>query len=696
MPFEQARPVWCSEPQTLNDFLGFYCPVSVASETAAVLHIAAINDYRLWLNGDFAAHGPARCGHDHARIDEIALQLPAGTNHLAIEVAAYHMNSYEHTDQPGMLCFELLADAQVLAASDRDLRLRRMTERLRGMQRYSFQRPTAEAWRLDAAAADWRLGFDDELLPVDYVNGYTFHERHAPLPEYPQVEGALHSSWRCSYQNTDDFRRGRELSGIGEQLKGCAEDQLELHVLQLMSGCASAHCDPLDPAQLGTGDALLYDLQRNYSGFIQLDCHCSEATRIVITFDERLTDEGDVNWRRMDCLNALHFELAPGDYQLETFAPYTARWLKVHVYSGGCSITRCGMRRYENAAMFIGDQLPADPELQGISIAAQHTIAQNSVDIFTDCPSRERAGWLCDSFFMGRYERTLVDNAGVEYDFLENFLLSDSFAHLPQGMLPMCYPADFYNGHFIPQWSLWYVLELDEYLQQHAGSPLRELARPRLQALLAWFAGYENDDGLLEGMPGWNFVEWSHANQLVQDVNYPSNMLYARALLAADRIGGTDTYAEKAAQLRRTIIAQSWDGEWFHDHALRSDAGALQVQEAVTEVCQYYALFFDLRPDGWQTLWQRLQDHFGSRYDSDGAFKHIYPANAFIGYVLRIDLMSRIGSPQQCLEEIKGLYGGMAAMTGTLWEHKDTSASCNHGFAGYIALMIQQLTAEQA
>lgn len=42
----------------------------------------------------------------------------------------------------------------------------------------------------------------------------------------------------------------------------------------------------------------------------------------------------------------------------------------------------------------------------------------------------------------------------------------------------------------------------------------------------------------------------------------------------------------------------------------------------------------------------------------------------------------------QLLEEIKGYFLYMAKRTGTLWEHKDTYASCNHGFASYVAELI--------
>ena len=54
--------------------------------------------------------------------------------------------------------------------------------------------------------------------------------------------------------------------------------------------------------------------------------------------------------------------------------------------------------------------------------------------------------------------------------------------------------------------------------------------QPRVLRLLDYFKPFENEDGLLEKLQSWVFVEWSAANDFVQDVNYPSNMLYAGTL----------------------------------------------------------------------------------------------------------------------------------------------------------------------
>ena len=104
-----------------------------------------------------------------------------------------------------------------------------------------------------------------------------------------------------------------------------------------------------------------------------------------------------------------------------------------------------------------------------------------------DCPSRERAGWLCDSFFTARGAADLCGNTPVERNFFENFLLPERFAHLPDGMLPMCYPADHNDGVFIPNWALWFVVQLEEYLRRSGDRQMVEPLRPRVLSLFEYF-----------------------------------------------------------------------------------------------------------------------------------------------------------------------------------------------------------------
>ena len=303
-----------------------------------------------------------------------------------------------------------------------------------------------------------------------------------------------------------------------------------------------------------------------------------------------------------------------------------------------------------------------------------------------DCPSRERAGWNCDGFFTGRASMDLTGNAKEEKLFLQNFLLPEKFPDIPDGMLPQCYPADFPDHSIIPNWAMWFVLELDEYFTRTGDRELVDALRPRVMKLMEFFWKCRNEDGLLEKLPNTVFVEWSRANALVKDVNYPTNMTWARLLDVVARLYGVPDYVAEAEKVRETVRRQSWNGTFFVDRALRHKDGSLKSDAEATETCQYYAFFFGAAtPESHPELWKRLVEDFGPRRKQDNKWPDVAFSNAFIGNYLRFECLSRAGLSAQILEESKGYFSFMAERTGTLWEHDAPTASCSHGFASHIA-----------
>lgn len=167
---------------------------------------------------------------------------------------------------------------------------------------------------------------------------------------------------------------------------------------------------------------LLLDAGMNYTSFIGAEL-CAETDAIVFfTFDEILWHEAldDIHLRtffdskalplsfsRLECCNVIKYSLKKGEYRLCSFEPYTFRYLKIAV-KGRIRLKRVYHIPYENPSIpkdiFCTDR----PELNQIFEAGVRTFAQNAVDVLTDCPSRERAGWLCDSFFTAQAEALLT------------------------------------------------------------------------------------------------------------------------------------------------------------------------------------------------------------------------------------------------------------------------------------------------
>jgi alpha-L-rhamnosidase len=253
----------------------------------------------------------------------------------------------------------------------------------------------------------------------------------------------------------------------------------------------------------------------------------------------------------------------------------------------------------------------------------------------------------------------------------------------------MCYPGDF-NGLFISQWNMWYVLEVRDYILYRNPKADRALFRPSIDAFLAFLKQYENEDGMLECLPSWNFVEWSTANEWVKDVNYPTNFLYCEVLRAADDLYHRPELRAQAANLANKLRAKAFNGEVFTDNAVRDETGVLCNTGNVSEAGQYYAVLFgdvDLADPVYAVLNRHIADGF-RMFAKNAGGQPFVPVNAFIGFYLRLKVLEQQKLHDILLRDVKNFFGVMAKETGTLWEYKSGSGSRNHGFASYAAVAI--------
>lgn len=280
----------------------------------------------------------------------------------------------------------------------------------------------------------------------------------------------------------------------------------------------------------------------------------------------------------------------------------------------------------------------------------------------------------------------------MERNFLENYILSPQSPFLPAGMLPMCYPADHNDGIYIPNWPMWLVLELEGYVERTKDRSLLEQAKPKIDGLLAFYRTYQNEDGLLENLDGWVFIEWSQCNSpaYIAGVNYPTNMLYAKMLETAGRLYEIPALVHQAENLRSVIRAQSFDGTFFEDNRIREN-NLLVPTGHRSETCQYYAFYFGVASRQTEPeLYELLLRQFGPRRDPAVIYPEIAPSNAIVGNYLRLEILLQNGAYDEVLDECRRFFYGMAERTNTLWEHNRASCSLNHGFASVAANYITE------
>ena len=692
-PFKKAVAVWARGLEDeRNVTLGLYTTVKGGN---VVLRVAASGFYRVFVNNEFTYYGPARCAEGFYRVDEVPLFLSESA-HIAIETINYRIRSFGYISAPGFIQAEIEQDGEIIAATgDTTFAGFDLTERVRRIQRYSYQRPAAESYIMGPDYADWRVGKPAKTAKaVELVTTAekTFVPRRIPLNTFPDTY-ASHLSAFGTFRDgviPQIYEKDRSLTmpnDPDEYLPGFCEHELVLHLtdrVQEFQTVSVKTADATTPdCSLRAGEFAIVSLPGAKTGFIAADIRCEQAGELFILFDETLTEDNDVDPIARECCNVVQLCLEAGEYAFRTMEPFGLKYAKLMVTSGHFTVKNFRVTNLVCPQPVITAYEGNDPVLAAVFEAAKQTFIQSSSDLFMDCPTRERAGWLCDSYFTARAEKEFTGANVIEYNYLENYLLPEKFKDMPHGMVPMCYPSDHRKDSYIPNWAMWFVLELEDRLHRVGDRAFIRQFEKRVYDLIDFFKQYENADGLLEHLPSWVFVEWSKANDLVQDINFPSNMLYARMLEAAAHIFEDNTLVQKAEALKETIRARSFDGEFFVDNEVYQNGKPVSTGER-TEVCQYYAFFTGVAtPKTYPTLWKTLVEDFGPERGKTGKHPQIYPANAFIGNYLRLMLLEDNGLYAQILDEIKGYFHYMAQRTGTLWEHIDTHASCVHGFASY-------------
>jgi len=702
-PFVKARPVW---PQGMEHEMNVTCRLfgrfTATQSEELLLRVAGATIYRAFLNGHFFAHGPARCAHGFFRVDEWPLPTAflREENELCIEVAGYNVNSFAYLDQPSFIQAELAGDGGVIlyTGGDGGFAGGLDTTRVQKAERYSFQRAFTEAYALPTNAADatapcmWAVQPDKTLVP-----------RRVPLPALSAVttRAIADTGHAVSANPPAPPYNNRATVQIGEAIKGFTTNNLDAFLTDEMRQYAFHSTSKIQAATALSLTENMYQVLcfgQNTTGFISIDVECADDTLLYLLFDERLNDSGHIDYTRTTSVNIIKYTLPRGKHTLLTMEPYVMRYLKIFCARGNLQASMPQLIEYKaNLPLQPWPKL-ADKELETIYAAAVETLLQNSVDLFMDCPSRERAGWLCDSYFTARAEKQIAGENRIEENFLENYLLPESFPFLPQGILPMCYPADHNDGVFIPNWCMWLVLELEDYLARGGKLSLVQAFRGKVYGFLRYLEPFHNEQGLLEDLAGWVFLDWSRANDadVVCGVNFPTNMLYARMLEAVAALYDDAECAARAANLHTLIREMSFNGICFADNSTRQN-GILTRTQNTTEACQNYAFFCGTATaESHPALWADFLKGFDAAQGLHNTY-NLAPANAFIALYVRLAALAHANCTAEIEADVRRIFFPQAVLTGTLWENLPAeghiSFSMNHGFAAYAANLLAMVSA---
>lgn len=661
--------VWAGPGERKNVELCFSCHLEQSRDIT--IELVARDIYNLFVNGVFVSYGPSRGAKGYCRVDrlDISPYLTESDNLICVYVQSNYTDALCFAKEEPLFGARILQGDKILRQTE-DFRCSHMADKLSKVERMSSQRGFVEVYDMKADrqnAVFPALETREVACPRLLDRGVSYAQNRL-ISARSIKSGRAYADSTAHWEN--DFTRlldsGQKLSAFRREECDCV---LSKELLRFRF---------TEEAPQGTGYRL-FAFEKVHCGKFKLRVKAAGKTNIWLTYDDVLID-GYVKFNREHIIHGVKWILEDGAYTLYSQEVYTAKYIQL-IVQGDAVIEEVSVICVENPDVERFEMPSLDRELQIIVDAAKNSFAQNAYDIFTDCPSRERAGWLCDSYFLAKAERFFTGENKVEKNFLENYLLFENDVFKHNGIIPMCYPSEIsMENRYIPNWILWYVLELEDYRNRTDDVPFVARHTSRIRDILEFFAGYENEFGLLENLEGWVFVEWSRATDFVGGVNFPSNMLYAEALRAAGTLLDDVHLIEKSKGLKARILKMSYNGTVFIDNAVRVD-GVLKLTENVSELCQIFAQYFDIAPRD-----TRFRENFKTRFSQ--CDYEVCPAALFIGGVLRLMSLIKMGEYALALEESKERFLSMAERTGTIWELFNENASCNHGFGSIIGKLI--------
>ena len=652
--------------------------------------LSAASCYKVIADGKLLGFGPNRTAHGYAR----AAVYPFNAQYITVEVQSHFVPNFCWVKrEPFFACVLKTESGKEYFAED--FNCFALSDRVQKVRRYSFQRGFCETYinEKDRTALYFckpqnafpRVKTEKaelpHLLPSETLN---------PALSEIFAEKVIDSGY-CKTSPEIAVYVDRTETLIGTVIEGFKRGEW-----QDFSTDEISRITYLSGAKSGDYAYETLDFSRIVTGIVEVEIIAGNAGEVFFAFDEILSDEKlkTIKPFRGDTANVFKWTVKKaGVYNLSAFEPYAFRYANVITSAGVKANVK--VRAYENPEagkmLFECD----DKKIEQIMEAARHTFAHNAVDLLTDCPSRERAGWLSDSFFSSVAERVFTGDNKVERAFLQNYILADKSGH-PKGMIPRCYPADYYEvDGFIPNWSLWYILEIYKYFTQYGYDETVEKSRANVEGILNYFVDFENEFGVLEDLKGWIFVEWSAANNSdhVNGINVPSNACYYASLLAASKVYGIKGLKEKAEKVKDYLLKNAYVDGFFVDNLIRNEKGDIIPTENYTETCQYYMFFFKCADKHThKELFDKMLNEYGKSDSSasggNPVKKQLTPSNMIYGVYMRLELLMRERKRVELLNECVRYFYDMTQKTGTLWENNTASASCDHGFASYVSRFI--------
>jgi alpha-L-rhamnosidase len=321
----------------------------------------------------------------------------------------------------------------------------------------------------------------------------------------------------------------------------------------------------------------VFDLGVNFSGWQQLRVSGPAGTSVTMRIGELLLADGTVSQATTGTPIFDTYTLSGNGIEAwhPKFGYHGFRFVQVSGLPGppaADTITGLILRGANDDA---GSFVSSDGLLNDIHRIINRAIQSNMMSIFTDCPDREKLGWLGDmqvifeaitrNYDISAYMRTIVRNMAE--------------GQLDTGLVPTFVPEYFIAGgpyRDDPNWGNAMVLAPWSLYQAYGDAAILEKDYPNMQRYLGYLTGRANGDLLNYGLNDWASFDQTTPTEMTSSYGYyRAAATLGQIATVLGRAGDATAYAALAQSIGDAINAK------YLDRSKHTYAGGQQAADAI-------------------------------------------------------------------------------------------------------------------
>ncbi len=317
----------------------------------------------------------------------------------------------------------------------------------------------------------------------------------------------------------------------------------------------------------------VFDLGQNASGipFIRVRGQKGDTVRVIPA--ELINDDGTAN-QKYTGSPVYYTYVLKGDGE-ETWQPrfayYGFRYLQVETIAGNGRTQSPELLNVEG--LHIRNAAPQNGSFSSSSTLFNQThelirwaVNSNMVSVFTDCPHREKLGWLEQTHLVGSSVRYIYDIAALGRKVVRDMMNSQT----PEGLIPEISPE---YHQFVepfrdsPEWGSAGII-LPWYLYQWYGDKqIVAEAYPMMQRYISYLHGKANDHILTQGLSDWydlgperpGFCQLTTPGITATAIYYYDLCILEKIATMLGKTADAGNYKKQAQQVRKAFNHKFFD-----------------------------------------------------------------------------------------------------------------------------------------